>query len=134
MERPPHGRGPALAARRLHPHRRRGLLRDPGARLPYHRSTGFVSPGTGFTGEPLAGSFDHVLAIDYNRRPGTSPLDRTRPLGAGRGGGIWFHVDHGGPTHGCIGIAQAHMKELLRALDPGRHPVVVMGYAHWLAL
>ncbi|MGW7404703.1 L,D-transpeptidase family protein [Streptomyces sp. NPDC054833] len=111
-----------------------GLLRDPGTRLPYHRSTGFVSPGSGFTGEPLAGSFDYVIAIDYNRRPGTSPLDWTRPLGAGRGGGIWFHVDHGGPTHGCIGIAEAHMKELLRALDPGRHPVVVMGYTDWLAL
>lgn len=106
-----------------------GLLRASGTRLPYHRSTGLVSPGTGFAGEPLAGSFDYVIAIDCNRRPGTSPLDRTHPLGAGRGGGIWFHVDHGGATHGCIRIAQAHMKELLCALDPGRYPVVVLGHA-----
>ncbi|MFG2122483.1 L,D-transpeptidase family protein [Streptomyces sp. NPDC048710] len=111
-----------------------GLLADPGSRLPYHHSRGFVSPGTGFEGEPLAGSFDYVVAIDYNRRPGTSPLDWTRPLGPGRGGGVWFHVDHGGPTHGCVSVAKSHMKDLLRTLDPERHPVVVMGYADWLAL
>jgi L,D-peptidoglycan transpeptidase YkuD (ErfK/YbiS/YcfS/YnhG family) len=104
-----------------------GLLSDPGTRLTYHRSTGFTSPGTGFEGEPLAGSFDYVVAIDYNREPGTSPLDWTRPLGLGRGGGIWFHVDHGGPTHGCVSIAKDHMRELLRTLDPALHPVVVMG-------
>jgi L,D-peptidoglycan transpeptidase YkuD (ErfK/YbiS/YcfS/YnhG family) len=68
-----------------------------------------------------------VIAIDYNREPGTSPLDWTRPLGAGRGGGIWIHVDHGGPTHGCVSIAERHLKDLLRALDPALHPVVVMG-------
>ncbi|MET7684984.1 L,D-transpeptidase family protein [Streptomyces sp. NPDC005423] len=106
-----------------------GLLSDPGTKLPYDHGSGFVSPGTGFEGESLAGSFDYVVAIDYNRAPGTSPLDWTRPLGAARGGGIWFHVDHGGPTHGCVSIAESHMKELLRTLDPARHPVVVMGDA-----
>ncbi|MGW0420740.1 L,D-transpeptidase family protein [Streptomyces sp. NPDC003015] len=106
-----------------------GLLKDPGTKLTYDRGVGFTSPGTGFEGEPLAGSFDYVIAINYNRQPGTSPLDWTRPLGAGRGGGIWLHVDHGGPTHGCVSIAEEHMKELLLALDPDRHPVVVMGDA-----
>ncbi|MEU0969154.1 L,D-transpeptidase family protein [Streptomyces sp. NPDC005917] len=110
-----------------------GLLADPGSELPYHQSYGFHSPGTGFEGEPLEGSFDYVIAINYNRRPGTSPLDWTRPLGAQRGGGIWLHVDHGGPTHACVSVAKAHMKELLRTLDPDRHPVVVMGYPDWLA-
>ncbi|MGX9882765.1 L,D-transpeptidase family protein [Streptomyces sp. NPDC002276] len=106
-----------------------GLLKDPGTKLSYDQGSGFVSPGTGFEGEPLAGSFDYVIAINYNRQPGTSPLDWTRPLGASRGGGIWIHVDHGGPTHGCVSIAEDHMKELLRTLDPARHPVVVMGDA-----
>jgi L,D-peptidoglycan transpeptidase YkuD (ErfK/YbiS/YcfS/YnhG family) len=110
-----------------------GLLKDPGGALPYSRSPGFVAPGTGFEGEPLAGSFDYVIAIDYNRRPGTSPLDWTRPLGAGRGGGIWFHVDHGGPTHGCVSLAEDHMRQLLLELEPGRHPVVVMGDAKSLS-
>ncbi|MER6675202.1 L,D-transpeptidase family protein [Streptomyces sp. NPDC000983] len=104
-----------------------GLLRDPGTRLPYDRSPAFSIGGTGFEGEPLAGSFDYVIAVDYNREPGTSPLDWTRPLGEDRGGGIWLHVDHGGPTHGCVGLARPHMKALLLALDPELQPVVVMG-------
>jgi L,D-peptidoglycan transpeptidase YkuD (ErfK/YbiS/YcfS/YnhG family) len=110
-----------------------GPLPAPGSRLPYHHSRGFRSPGTGFEGESLAGCFDYVVAIDYNREPGTSPLDWTRPLGARRGGGIWFHVDHGGPTHGCVSIAKAHVKQLLLTLDPHAHPVAVMGHADWLA-
>lgn len=65
--------------------------------------------------------------------PGTSPLDWTRPLGAGKGGGIWLHVDHGGPTHGCVSLAQEHMRELMRTLDPAQHPVIVMGDAKSLA-
>ncbi|GAB7190797.1 hypothetical protein NUM3379_15040 [Kineococcus sp. NUM-3379] len=110
-----------------------GLLPDPGTRLPYHRSDRFTAAGTGVEGEPLTGSFDHVLAIDYNRVPGTSPLERTRPLGAAKGGGIWLHVDHAGPTRGCVSIAEEHVRELLLALDPALHPVVVMGDAASLA-
>jgi hypothetical protein len=110
-----------------------GLLPDPGARLPYHQSPGFAIDGVGFHGEALAGSFDHVIAIDYNRRPGTSPLDRTRPLGEDRGGGIWLHVDHQGPTQGCVSLSAAHLRELLRTLDPALRPVVVMGDVDSLA-
>ncbi|WP_416985614.1 L,D-transpeptidase family protein [Streptomyces sp. T028] len=110
-----------------------GLLADPGSRLPYDRSGAFTVSGTGFEGESLAGSFDYVVAINYNRTPGTSPLDWTRPLGTGRGGGIWIHVDHGGPTHGCVSLRKDRMRELLRALDPALHPVVVMGDADSLS-
>ncbi|TVL92633.1 hypothetical protein CD790_12410 [Streptomyces sp. SAJ15] len=110
-----------------------GRLPDPGARLPYHRSAAFVVNGTGFRGEPLAGSFDYVVAIDYNRVRGTSPMDWSRPLGAAKGGGIWIHVDHGGPTQGCVSLIKPHMRALLRALDPARDPVVVMGDAAALA-
>ncbi|MFI1441928.1 L,D-transpeptidase family protein [Streptomyces fructofermentans] len=106
-----------------------GLRPDPGTRLPYDRSDGFSISGTGFEGESLAGSFDYVVAIDYNRDPGNTPLDWTRPLGASRGGGIWLHVDHGGPTQGCVSLREDHMKALLRALDPDLDPVVVMGDA-----
>lgn len=104
-----------------------GLLPDPGSRLPYTRSGRFAIGGTGFEDEPLAGSFDYVIAIDYNRRPGTSPLDSTAPLGEDAGTGIWLHVDHGGPTHGCVSLARDDIKDLMLQLDPTRHPVVVMG-------
>jgi L,D-peptidoglycan transpeptidase YkuD (ErfK/YbiS/YcfS/YnhG family) len=106
-----------------------GLLADPGTRLPYDQGPAFTIGGTGFEGEPLAGSFDYVVAINYNRKPGTSPLDWTRPLGANKGGGIWLHVDHGGPTQGCVSLTKKHMRELLLALDPAQHPVIVMGDA-----
>jgi hypothetical protein len=111
-----------------------GRLPDPGTRLTYdHAVQGFTIDGTGAEGEPLAGSFDYVVAINYNREAGTSPRDWTRPLGAGRGGGIWFHVDHDGPTQGCVSLSKANMRTLLRTLDPARHPVVVMGDAGSLA-
>ncbi len=104
-----------------------GRLPDPGTKLPYDRGPAFTARGTGFEGEPLAGSFDYVVAINYNRKPGTTPLDWTRPLGAGKGGGIWLHVDHAGPTQGCVSLPKGRMKELLRWLDPAKRPVVVMG-------
>lgn len=110
-----------------------GLLADPGTKLPYHRSNAFSTNSTGFLGESLAGSFDYVVAINYNRQPGTSPMNGAQPMGANRGGGIWIHVDHGGPTHGCVSLSATHMKQLLRALDPADHPVVVMGDAASLA-
>ncbi len=104
-----------------------GLYANPGSRMPYYHSGAFHAVGTGFEGEPLTGAFDYVVAIDYNRLPGTSPLDARAPLGPGRGQGIWVHVDHGGPTHGCVSLSRDHMVDLLKALDPTAHPVIVMG-------
>ncbi|MEX0172268.1 hypothetical protein [Streptomyces sp. LMG1-1-1.1] len=110
-----------------------GRLPDPGSRLPYDQDAEFAITGTGFSGEPLEGSFDHVVAIDYNRVPGRTPLDKERPLGAEKGGGVWIHVDHGGPTQACVALEREALRELLRALDPAREPVVVMGPAPDLA-
>ncbi|MFJ5224363.1 L,D-transpeptidase family protein [Streptomyces sp. NPDC088400] len=110
-----------------------GKLPDPGSKLPYDRGPAFEATGDGVEGEPLEGSFDYVVAINYNRMAGTSPLDWTRPLGDEKGGGIWLHVDHGGPTQGCVSLPRGQMKELLRALDPRKRPVVVMGDADSLS-
>ncbi|MGW6744081.1 L,D-transpeptidase family protein [Streptomyces sp. NPDC055025] len=111
-----------------------GKLPDPGSKLPYDRGRAFEAEGTGFEGESLEGTFDYVIAINYNRVPGTTPLDWTRPLGQEKGGGIWLHVDHGGPTQGCVALPRWRMKELLRTLDPAKRPVVVMGDAASLSL
>ncbi|WP_405670018.1 L,D-transpeptidase family protein [Streptomyces sp. NBC_00055] len=104
-----------------------GRLEAPGTELPYVQSPAFTASGEGFDGESLEGSFDYVIAIDYNRVPGASPLDPTRPFGEERGGGIWLHVDHGGPTQGCVSLPEDRMEELLRILDPAKVPVIVMG-------
>ncbi|BCK70643.1 hypothetical protein Srufu_045960 [Streptomyces libani subsp. rufus] len=109
-----------------------GLLAPPeGTKLPYDRNGSFVADGTGVEGEPLAGAFDYVIAINYNRESGTSPLDQQRPWGAAKGGGVWLHVDHDGPTQGCISLKPKVMRELLRTLDPDLHPVIVMGPADY---
>ncbi|WSK08675.1 L,D-transpeptidase family protein [Kitasatospora sp. NBC_01300] len=110
-----------------------GRKADPGSKLPYDKDPSFVVSGTGFFGDQLAGSFDYVVAINYNRVPGNSPLDPRRPMGAKKGGGIWIHVDHDGPTHGCVSIPEDKMAELIRTLDPAAHPVIVMGDATSLA-
>nr|WP_225448742.1 L,D-transpeptidase family protein [Streptacidiphilus sp. P02-A3a] len=106
-----------------------GLYANPGTKFPYLRSSEFQDLGTGFEGESLADAFNYVIAINYNHVPGTSPLSNARPMGETRGGGIWIHVDHGGPTHGCISLPQADVVTLLRTLDPAKHPVIVMGNA-----
>ncbi|MFJ8568531.1 L,D-transpeptidase family protein [Streptomyces sp. NPDC093514] len=105
-----------------------GLLpKPPGTRLPYDRDNGFVATGLGVNGESLVGSFDYVVAIDFNRRPGRSPLDPVMPDGEDKGGNIWLHVDHDGPSQGCVGIPKEAMKKVLETLDPAAKPVIVMG-------
>ncbi|GAA2840749.1 L,D-transpeptidase family protein [Kitasatospora sp. CM 4170] len=110
-----------------------GRKADPGGKLPYDKDPAFVVSGTGFFGDQLEGSFDYVVAINYNRVAGNSPLDPRRPMGSKKGGGIWIHVDHDGPTHGCVSIPEDKMAELIRTLDPAAHPVIVMGDAASLA-
>lgn len=105
-----------------------GKLAPPeGTKLPYDRNDNFVATGRGVEGEPLEGAFDYVIAINYNRVPGSSPLDPRRPNGAAKGGGVWLHVDHNGPTQGCVSLAPDAMKDLLRTLAPAQHPMIVMG-------
>ncbi len=81
-----------------------GLLPDPGTRMPYDRSDGFSLSGTGFRGESLAGSFDYVVAIDYNRRPGTSPW--TGPARSARNAGAGY---------GCTSITTAPPRAVSRS-------------------
>ncbi|MFB7171166.1 hypothetical protein ACFCYM_10135 [Streptomyces sp. NPDC056254] len=105
-----------------------GLLSaPPGTRLPYDEDRGFVATGRGVNGESLVGSFDYVVAIDFNRRPGRSPLDPVMPDGEEKGGNIWLHVDHDGPSQGCVGIPKDAMRKVLQMLDPAAKPVIAMG-------
>ncbi len=102
-----------------------GVLPDPGAELPYTRSSAFAAPR--WWPKSYRHDFDHVIAIDYNRVKGTPPNDPTRPEGTSKGGGICLHLDHGSGTSACVSLPEPAMRYLLRTLDPDRHPVVVMG-------
>ncbi|MEU9608658.1 L,D-transpeptidase family protein [Streptomyces sp. NPDC048057] len=112
-----------------------GRLANPGTALPYDRNRGilYTARGTNFENKPKAGALDYIVAINYNRITGRPPYDFSRPMGAARGGGIWFHVSHHGGTEGCVGLPRGQMKELLRKLKPGAKPVTVMGPAESLA-
>lgn len=103
-----------------------GTLGNPGSRLPYwHDDHAFASTIT--DDEAHAHDFDYVIAINYNRLVGAPPYDWSRPEGVEKGGGIWLHLDHGDGTSACVTIPESGMRTLLRTLDPGDHPVVVMG-------
>lgn len=102
-----------------------GVLPDPGAKLPYDASSAFTPPS--YWSKNTRHDFDHVIAVDYNRVRGTSPIDPRRPDGAAKGGGIWLHLDHGSGTSACVSLSASGMRYLLRTLDPALHPVVVMG-------
>ncbi|MEU6772574.1 L,D-transpeptidase family protein [Streptomyces sp. NPDC046759] len=103
-----------------------GVLADPGTRLPYDRDEGAYAPPNAWD-EAHQHDFDYVIAIDYNRLPGTPPNDPTRPEGDDKGGSIWLHLDHGDGTSGCVSVSKEAMAFLLRTLDPARRPVMVMG-------
>ncbi|GGO41660.1 hypothetical protein GCM10012287_00850 [Streptomyces daqingensis] len=102
-----------------------GVLPAPDAKLPYTESSAFTPPP--YWPKKTRHDFDHVIAVDYNRVKGTSPLDPTRPQGKSKGGSIWLHMDHGSGTSGCVSISKSGMKYLLRTLDPEKNPAVVMG-------
>ncbi|MCX4657915.1 L,D-transpeptidase family protein [Streptomyces uncialis] len=102
-----------------------GVRPDPGAKLPYTRSAAFQAPR--HWAERYWNDFDYVIAIDYNRVRGVPPNDPVRPQGRSKGGSIWFHLDHGGGTSGCVSLSRSGMEYLLRTLDPELRPVVVMG-------
>lgn len=71
--------------------------------------------------------FDYIIAIDYNRVPGTPPTDRTRPLGWDKGGGIWLHLDHDSGTNGCVTLKEKDLTWILETIDPDAHPRIAMG-------
>lgn len=110
-----------------------GSLPDPGSLLPYTHEPALRTGAAAAYGEDYAAVFDRVIAIDYNRQPGTPPNDDTRPLGWDAGGKIWLHVDHDSPTRGCITVDAEDMVHLLRTLDPAAHPHIIMGPADDLA-
>jgi L,D-peptidoglycan transpeptidase YkuD (ErfK/YbiS/YcfS/YnhG family) len=80
-----------------------------------------------FLGDEPATVFDYVVAINFNRLPNAPPSDPTEPLGAAVGGGIWLHVSDGEPTESCVSIPRPDIVDVLRWLESGRHPVIVMG-------
>jgi L,D-peptidoglycan transpeptidase YkuD (ErfK/YbiS/YcfS/YnhG family) len=73
------------------------------------------------------GVFDYVIAIDFNRVPGTPVSSQVEPGGPTPGGGIWVHVSNAVATEGCVTVSRADVVAILRWLDPADHPMIAMG-------
>jgi L,D-peptidoglycan transpeptidase YkuD (ErfK/YbiS/YcfS/YnhG family) len=111
---------------------------DPGTRLPYrpvHDQDYWVSDSdspdynTWQSGPPngrwrsaealwtMPQSYAHAVVIDYNRFP----------VVPNRGDGIFLHVWNANPTSGCVAIDGDRLVDIMRWLDPAKHPAVAIG-------
>jgi L,D-peptidoglycan transpeptidase YkuD (ErfK/YbiS/YcfS/YnhG family) len=61
-------------------------------------------------------AYPSMAVIDYNT-PATGPI----------GSGIFLHANIGTPTQGCVSLPYGDLVQVLRWLNPAKHPVVVMG-------
>jgi L,D-peptidoglycan transpeptidase YkuD (ErfK/YbiS/YcfS/YnhG family) len=79
------------------------------------------------------GQYRYAVVVGFNLPAGVhySPARRQwvarRHADTSRGGGIFVHVSDGGPTAGCVSTRRRAVRSLVRWLDPGRSPRVVMG-------
>jgi L,D-peptidoglycan transpeptidase YkuD (ErfK/YbiS/YcfS/YnhG family) len=134
-----------------------GRLADPGTKLPYtqfdRNDAWTYNPKNPFTYNVFqtvkaswssyggyverlwshGNQYRYVAVLDYNLpggpiHTGSDGIRRsTTPADTKAGGGIFLHVTDGRSTAGCIAIPQATMRSVLRWLDPGRKPVIVIG-------
>ncbi|WP_225833208.1 hypothetical protein [Streptomyces sp. NK08204] len=86
-----------------------GVLPDPGTRLPDVHDEGAYGHLDQWDGNHRH-DVDHAVAIDCNRLAGTPPQDSTRPWGEDRGGGIWWHLDHGSGISACVRVSRKGME------------------------
>ena len=79
-------------------------------------------------GKPEARSFERLRRDDDLYRYAAVIGYNTDPVLPGRGSAIFLHVWSGpeSPTAGCVALAEADVLRLLRWLDRGRRPVVVL--------
>jgi L,D-peptidoglycan transpeptidase YkuD (ErfK/YbiS/YcfS/YnhG family) len=64
----------------------------------------------------FAATYGYAIDISYNESP----------VVPGKGSAIFLHVSDGNGTAGCVSLPQADLLEVLRWLDPTKHPVIVM--------
>jgi L,D-peptidoglycan transpeptidase YkuD (ErfK/YbiS/YcfS/YnhG family) len=61
--------------------------------------------------------YRHFAVVEYNMRP----------VVAGRGSGIFLHVERKPRTNGCVSIPYPRLVQTLRWLDPSKRPLIAIG-------
>ncbi len=80
------------------------------------------------TGNVGAASVDKMRRDDDLYKYGIVVEYNTNPVIKGYGSAIFFHVwrREGVPTTGCVAMAEADIVKLIKWLDPGKQPAVIM--------
>ena len=65
----------------------------------------------------MPSSYRHAVVGDYNRTP----------VVPGRGSAIFLHVWNENATSGCVAIDLDRLVEIMRWLDPAKHPKIAIG-------
>jgi L,D-peptidoglycan transpeptidase YkuD (ErfK/YbiS/YcfS/YnhG family) len=65
----------------------------------------------------MPSSYRHAVVVDYNRTP----------VVPGRGSAIFLHVWNENATSGCVAIELDRLVEIMRWLDPAKHPKIAIG-------
>jgi L,D-peptidoglycan transpeptidase YkuD (ErfK/YbiS/YcfS/YnhG family) len=119
-----------------------GTAPNPGTLFPYHQlvcgdwwdedssspeynTFQHVACGT----EPSFGSDSEALWTEGNAYPSMAVIHYNTPASGPIGSGIFLHADLGAPTQGCVSLPYGDLVQVLKWLNPARHPVVVMGPA-----
>lgn len=63
--------------------------------------------------------YKYCLVIEYN----------TNPVVKGKGSAIFFHLrdSESETTAGCVAVSESDMLQILKWLDPDKHPLILMG-------
>jgi len=66
-------------------------------------------------------AYKYCMVIEYN----------TNPVVKEKGSAIFFHLRNSetGTTAGCVAISESEMLQILKWLDPSKHPMILMGNA-----
>ena len=117
-----------------------GVNPDPGTQFPYHQlvcGDWWDEDST----SPTYNTFQHVacganppfagasepLWTEGNAYPSMAVINFNTPSTGPVGSAIFLHATIGGFTQGCVSLPLSYLNEVLRWLNPGLHPVIVMG-------
>ncbi|MFZ1362396.1 MAG: L,D-transpeptidase family protein [Candidatus Nanopelagicales bacterium] len=103
-----------------------GRLANPGTKMRYHYGPQAYGAGGYAMSRAKLQIFDYVVAVNYNRKAGTTPR-ANKVLTRKKASGYWFHVRRAFPTRGCVSMSRPNMKTFTRWLDPSKKPVTIQG-------
>jgi L,D-peptidoglycan transpeptidase YkuD (ErfK/YbiS/YcfS/YnhG family) len=113
-----------------------GVNADPGVRFPYRSIPG---PWIVWDDDPASANYNEWIdnrassagaapePMDVSAYAYGAVIDYNAQRAPGLGSAIFMHVSNGGSTAGCVSLPVPELLSVLRWLDPGRSPRIIMG-------